>query len=205
MLHPGDELGGGVPIPASSQIILLYDGFTASFNTPEWEHLHPTLFQSVELVPFKSAPGAPGWELLGTALCRIARHMVLTIYTMHGIYRSMNIDPATLFSAVTHDTRLRSLLLLLEHDELCVCELTHAIGAAQPHMSRHLGHLREVGLVVDRRAGLWIHYRINPDLPAWVFDVLTATAAGVGGQEPHVGDRATLETMPNRPGAALCA
>ena len=31
----GSELGGGVPIPASSHIIFLYDGFTASFNTPE--------------------------------------------------------------------------------------------------------------------------------------------------------------------------
>ena len=31
----GSELGGGVPIPASSHIIFPYDGFTASSNTPE--------------------------------------------------------------------------------------------------------------------------------------------------------------------------
>jgi len=40
-------------------------------------------------------------------------------------------------------------MLLLQHQELCVCELTYAIGAAQPHISRHLAQLRELGLVSD--------------------------------------------------------
>jgi ArsR family transcriptional regulator len=61
----------------------------------------------------------------------------------------MNMTPSTLFSALAHTTRLRCLVLLLEYDELCVCELTHAIGAAQPTMSRHLGQLREAQLVAS--------------------------------------------------------
>ncbi len=117
----------------------------------------------------------------------------------------MNISPTTLFSALAHDTRLRGLLLLLEHEELCVCELTHAIGSAQPHMSRHLGQLRETGLVTDRREGLWIHYRINPELPTWVMNLLGETAAGVKDFEPFVSDLAALAAMPNRPGALRCA
>jgi len=117
----------------------------------------------------------------------------------------MNITAPTLFSALAHDTRLRCLLLLLEHPELCVCELTHAIGAAQPHMSRHLGQLRETGLVSDRREGLWIHYRINPELPAWVRKVLEETAGGIRDTEPFVHDSAALAAMPNRPGAPRCA
>lgn len=117
----------------------------------------------------------------------------------------MHISPTSLFGALAHDTRLRCILLLLAFDELCVCELTHAIGAAQPHMSRHLGQLREVGLVADRRAGLWIHYRVNPGLPAWALEVLEATAAGNRGREPFVGDVTALKAMPNRPGAPRCA
>lgn len=117
----------------------------------------------------------------------------------------MHITPNLLFSALGHDTRLRCLMLLLVHDELCVCELTHAIGAAQPHMSRHLAQLREAGMVVDRREGLWIHYRVNPALPAWVLDVLRSTAAGNRGREPFVTDLAALAAMPNRPGAPRCA
>ena len=93
----------------------------------------------------------------------------------------MHIDATRLVSVLAHDTRLRCLLLLLAHDELCVCELTHAIGAPQPHMSRHLAHLREAGLVTDRREGLWIYYRISPDLPDWMLEVLHTTARGVDG------------------------
>ncbi|MEN8180537.1 MAG: metalloregulator ArsR/SmtB family transcription factor [Pseudomonadota bacterium] len=117
----------------------------------------------------------------------------------------MNILPASLFASITHDTRLRSLLLLLEYDELCVCELTHAIGASQPHMSRHLSQLREAGLVTDRREGLWIHYRINPELPQWVTNILRETAEGVNGTAPFADDLTALKTMPNRPEAPRCA
>jgi len=121
------------------------------------------------------------------------------------MFYCMNIVPAELFSALSHDMRLRSLLLLLKYDELCVCELTHAIGAAQPTMSRHLAQLRESALVADRREGLWIYYRLNPELPEWVRRVLRETAEGVGSREPFAGDVATLTRMPNRPGAPRCA
>ena len=123
----------------------------------------------------------------------------------YGIFHRMNISPNELFSALTHDTRLRCLMLLMQHEELCVCELTYAIGAAQPHISRHLAQLRELQLVSDRREGLWIHYRIHPDLPEWVKAVLQATAAGVGDQSPFTTDEETLSAMPNRPGAPRCA
>jgi ArsR family transcriptional regulator len=96
-------------------------------------------------------------------------------------------------------------LLLWEYEELCVCQLTQAIGAAQPHMSRHLGQLREAGLVIDRREGLWIHYRINPDLPAWVANLLGETAAGVKDITPFVNDLAALAAVPDRPDATRCA
>jgi len=117
----------------------------------------------------------------------------------------MSISPGSLCSALAHDTRLRSMLLLLAHGELCVCELSHALGAAQPHMSRHLGQLREAGLVTDRRDGLWIYYRINPALPAWAARVLRATAEGARQQQLHSGDAAALAAMPNRPGGSRCA
>ena len=121
------------------------------------------------------------------------------------IFWNMNRSPLTLYPAIAHEIRLRCLLLLLEHDELCVCELTHAIGAAQPTISRHLAHLREAELVSDRREGLWIHYRINPDLPSWVNNVLRETAQGVSGLAPFAEDLSVLNNMPNRPGAPRCA
>ncbi len=118
------------------------------------------------------------------------------------------VAPAHLFAALAHETRLRCLMLLQAHGELCVCELTHALGASQPHVSRHLGALREAGLVTDRRDGLWIHYRLHPDLPGWVRGVLRETARGAAGSaaggSKFEADDAALAAMPNRP-AARCA
>jgi ArsR family transcriptional regulator len=121
------------------------------------------------------------------------------------MFPAMTFQPTDLFASLAHETRVRCVVLLMRHPELCVCELMHAIGAAQPHVSRHLAQLREVGLVTDRREGLWIFYRINPALPDWVAAVLSETAAAVGGERPFVEDERVLAAMPNRPASLRCA
>ena len=63
-------------------------------------------------------------------------------------------------AALADETRLR-ILALLAHREVCVCDLHHSLGISQPKASRHLGHLRRVGLVETRRAGLWVLYRLT--------------------------------------------
>lgn len=109
------------------------------------------------------------------------------------------------FAALGNDTRLRCLVLLEREGELCVCELTHALGIIQPVVSRHLAVLREAQIVVDRREGVWIHYRINERLPQWVREILQLTADGLAGSEPFKSDLSALRDMPNRPGAPACA
>jgi ArsR family transcriptional regulator len=76
----------------------------------------------------------------------------------------MNLDADTLFRLLADTTRLR-VVMLLQAGELCICELTHALDLSQPKISRHLAHLREGGLLLTRRDGLWMYYRINPDRP----------------------------------------
>ncbi|MCJ7815170.1 MAG: metalloregulator ArsR/SmtB family transcription factor [Xanthomonadales bacterium] len=56
-------------------------------------------------------------------------------------------------------TRLR-LLLLLEHQEMSVAELSGITQLAQPRVSTHLAKLKEAGLVADRRDGVFVYYRI---------------------------------------------
>lgn len=109
------------------------------------------------------------------------------------------------FAALAHPLRLRMLMLLQQEGELCVCELTHVLDVSQPMVSRHLAQLREAGLVSDRRRGLWIYYRLHPDLPAWAGQVLNETAAGVANASPFVEDRKQLSKMPNRPAGRCCA
>jgi ArsR family transcriptional regulator, arsenate/arsenite/antimonite-responsive transcriptional repressor len=57
--------------------------------------------------------------------------------------------------------RLRLLNLLAgENEEVCVCHLHAALELPQPTVSRHLAYLRKHGLVVGRKEGLWVHYRL---------------------------------------------
>lgn len=119
--------------------------------------------------------------------------------------RHMAMDPDQFFKALADPTRLRMLILLVIEGELCVCELTHALDAIQPKISRHLAQLRESGVVLDRRQGQWIYYRLNPDLPEWVQEVLAATAGGVSIRPPFDRDLRLLAGMPNRPEKACCS
>lgn len=109
-------------------------------------------------------------------------------------------EPTLLFKALSDPTRLRCLLLLVNHEELCVCELTHALALPQPKVSHHLAALRKAGLVSDRKEGLWIYYRINSEIPQWMVEVIRTTADGIKNEEPFVSDAVAQAEMPNRPG-----
>ncbi len=85
-------------------------------------------------------------------------------------------NPVQFYKCLADETRLRCLMLIKCEEELCVCELTEALQDIQPKISRHLAQLRCCGLLIDRRQGQWVFYRINPSLPDWADTVLTQTA-----------------------------
>lgn len=115
------------------------------------------------------------------------------------------ISAENFFIALADPTRLRCLLLLASEGELCVCELTHALGESQPKISRHLATLREAGIVSDRREGLWIHYRINPDLAPWARRILDTASQANATAKPFAQDRKRLRGAPTRPPIRCCA
>jgi ArsR family transcriptional regulator len=43
---------------------------------------------------------------------------------------------------------------------LCGCDIQHVLGASQSTVSRHLSYLKNVGLVLDRRVGYRVFYRL---------------------------------------------
>ncbi len=63
--------------------------------------------------------------------------------------------------AIGDPTRIR-LLYLLSLRPACVCELTEALGFAQPTISRHLKQLEDVGFVTGHRERNWIIYELAP-------------------------------------------
>ncbi len=67
---------------------------------------------------------------------------------------------AELLKVLANPTRLGIILELEQNGELCVHELTEAVGISQPLASQHLRHLREAKLIVGRREGKEIRYTI---------------------------------------------
>jgi ArsR family transcriptional regulator len=66
---------------------------------------------------------------------------------------------ARMFKALSDETRLRILCLLLD-GELCVCDIMGVLQLPQSTVSRHLAYLKNSGWVDDRRCGVWMYYSI---------------------------------------------
>ncbi|MEO6238416.1 MAG: metalloregulator ArsR/SmtB family transcription factor [Vicinamibacterales bacterium] len=97
---------------------------------------------------------------------------------------------AALFRLLGDEARLR-ILRLLEEERLNVTELTSILGIAQSGVSRHLGLLKDAGLVDERRDAGFTFFRLAPGLqdgingfgPVWPllrshFDAASASAEG---------------------------
>lgn len=64
-----------------------------------------------------------------------------------------------LFKALSDETRLAMLGLLLREGELCVCDFVELLQITQSKASRHLRRLVDAGLLDDRREGTWVYFR----------------------------------------------
>lgn len=106
-------------------------------------------------------------------------------------------DTQPVFDALADATRRRILALLVNQGELCVCELTAALDDIQPKISRHLGVLKDAGIVIPRREGTWMFYRLAEPLPAWAVTLLATLTTGA---VPELkADARRLKTMADRP------
>jgi ArsR family transcriptional regulator len=72
-------------------------------------------------------------------------------------------ETAALFRLLGDDARLR-LLRVLAQDRFNVTELTGVLGLAQSGVSRHLGLLKEAGLVAEERDGAYTYYRLASEV-----------------------------------------
>ncbi|HET7695178.1 MAG TPA: metalloregulator ArsR/SmtB family transcription factor [Vicinamibacterales bacterium] len=110
------------------------------------------------------------------------------------------ISSAALFRLLGDDARLR-ILRLLEAERLNVSELTAILGIAQSGVSRHLGLLKEAGLVEERKEAGFTFFSLAPALqsgangfgPIW--PVLRAHFDAVAGSPEGRADAARLEEV----------
>jgi len=100
---------------------------------------------------------------------------IAMVATMHDLVKA--------FKALSDETRLRILNLLLER-ECCVCEVMQALEISQTRASRNLGILYDAGFLKLRKDGLWSLYSIEREGAKGQFgDLVAAVRKGLDGNE----------------------
>ncbi|HRD46106.1 MAG TPA: metalloregulator ArsR/SmtB family transcription factor [Caulobacter sp.] len=74
----------------------------------------------------------------------------------------MSADQDMLFRTLADPTRRAIFERLCREGEQTVGALTARAGVSQPAVSKHLGVLKQAGLVLDRPAGRQTHYSARP-------------------------------------------
>lgn len=68
--------------------------------------------------------------------------------------------------ALADGNRLRTILALMDHDELCACQITELLQVSGATASRHLSILVNAGLLQSWKQGRWVYYRLAKDADA---------------------------------------
>lgn len=76
------------------------------------------------------------------------------------------------FNAIAEPKR-RQVLEVMGTEELSVNEIVGRLGWNQPMVSKHLGVLKQVGLVSERRVGRQRMYRVNAEALKPIYDWVT--------------------------------
>ncbi len=89
---------------------------------------------------------------------------------------------ASVYAALSNDTRLRCLNLVLRNPDVCVCEAVAALEISQPAASKAFGALKTAGLLHARRDANWTYYSLRPVMPEALQGIVDATAAALAEQ-----------------------
>lgn len=71
-------------------------------------------------------------------------------------------------------TRVK-ILLLIDKEETCVCDIVNTIEMSQPAISQHLRKIRDSGLIKENKRGQWNYYQTdkNSSMYFLVKDILS--------------------------------
>ena len=91
---------------------------------------------------------------------------------------------ADIFKALSDPTRLRIISILAER-ELCVNDLSEALGMTQSAVSHQLADMREKRLLAARRDGRHVYYRLDDDHVRHLFSEGLAHVQHAGDGRTH--------------------
>ena len=95
-------------------------------------------------------------------------------------------DIAGIFDLLSDPSRVRILFALLEAGEMCVCDLAETVDMSSSALSHALRLLRTAGVVVNRRDGRMMRYRLADSHVRLLLDV---TREHLGHETAHASPR----------------
>jgi len=75
----------------------------------------------------------------------------------------MEYNTVEILKAISDPIRLSIIKKLYSKDELCACDILDDYKITQPTLSFHMKKLTQCGLVVSRKDGTWVRYKVNSD------------------------------------------
>lgn len=69
-------------------------------------------------------------------------------------------DIVDVLKILSDKTRLK-ILLLIDKEEACVCDIVNALGMSQPAISQQLRKMKSSGLIKENERGKWNYYHVN--------------------------------------------
>jgi len=73
-------------------------------------------------------------------------------------------ETVRIFKALSEDSRVRILNLLLHHGEMCISDIEQILDFTQAKTSRHMTYLKNAGIVGYRKSDQWIFYYIQEEV-----------------------------------------
>ena len=71
------------------------------------------------------------------------------------------VDPVQIFKALGDPIRF-AIYQELSTIEACACDMLAKFSITQPTLSHHMGKLVQSGLIIGRKDGIWMRYKVNP-------------------------------------------
>lgn len=106
--------------------------------------------------------------------------------------------------AISDETRLRIMKLLEDH-ELCVCQIMATLDLGQSTASKHLGILKNAGLIESRKKATWTFYRLSDKtIHTYNLDFLDLISHSLSNDPPVRTDRRRLKEILKKDIRTIC-
>jgi len=95
--------------------------------------------------------------------------------TLFDVAEEIQVDVARVLKVLGDPNRIK-IIELLRDGEHCQCDIIPFIGQSQPTVSRHLRMLEENGVLVSRKDGVKVIYRISDSSVLKIVDLAASLA-----------------------------